>query len=117
MNLKNYLLEYVSSGRSKRIKSGHPVESDTLLTVGDILRVKDMEWFDSLEKDDYGEGVIRYGKGYILFTRSMIKYLDEKVVIQKVMEGNIPRYNVSLLGKKDSIIGQYTFTNDMLEYI
>lgn len=117
MDLKNYLLEYVSSGR-RRKKIGTPVEPYTWLSVGDEVMVKDEEWLDSLEKDSDGDGIINYkNAGSIIFTGTMKRYLGERVIISNVIPGKIPRYNVRLPDKNPSPVELFVFTNEMLEYL
>ena len=120
MDLKNYLLEYVSSGRRK-LNSSHPVEPDTILKAGDIVRIKDKEWFDSLEKMSGGTRIVHSGDTTISFTHTMAKYLGYKVVIvnTRQMYGYLePRYRVRLCddGNSRELVG-YVFSNEMLEYI
>jgi hypothetical protein len=122
MNLKNYLLEYVSSGRGKK---NIPVEPDTILKVGDVVRVKDEKWFDSLEKNrsDYGivSGSVK-NHDLVIFTRRMTKYLGKTVIIRHVYKKTpvikVLQYGVDLYeeGEEPKPI-DYVFTNEMLEYI
>jgi hypothetical protein len=118
MDLKNYLLEYVSSGRGKK---NIPVEPDTILKVGDVVRIKDEKWFDSLEKDGGGYGLIRTDDATISFTRTMTKYLGCTVEIVKSYRKfgyGEPRYKVRLYNVGNTReIEDYVFCNDMLEYI
>jgi hypothetical protein len=118
MDLKNYLLEYVSSGRRKK---SIPVEPDTVLKVGDVVRIKDEKWFDSLEKDSGGYGLINSGDTTISFTPTMKKYLGYTVEIVKSYRKfgyGEPRYKVRLYdGGNSREIEDYVFSNEMLEYI
>ena len=128
MNLKNYLLEYVSSGRRKRIDTS--VEPDTVLKPGDIVRIKDEKWFDSLKKSN-GNGQASVDKDGVVmwFSQAMTEFLGEKVVIVRVPDkddrhdgnyhnGNFyPIYKVELADGSNSDIGKFLFTNDMLEYV
>ena len=124
MDLKNYLLEYVSSGRGRK-KSGIPVEPDTILKVGDVVRIKDEDWFSSLEKNRSGYGIVSgsiKNHDLVLFTERMTKYLGKTVVIRHVYPKNnvtkVLQYGVELYeeGEEPKAI-DYVFTNEMLEYI
>lgn len=115
MDLKNYLLEYVSSGRRKK---NIPVEPDTVLKVGDIVRIRDEEWFDSLEKDSYGYGIVRYNGTTISFSPTMAKYLGCTVeIVELSRKSGYPRYRVRLYNDGNSReLDDYVFSNEMLEY-
>lgn len=123
MDLKNYLLEYVSSGR--RRNKNIPVEPDTILKVGDIVRIKDLDWYDSLEKDDGGNALVVNGTGDSddseVFVEPMKEYLGKKVTIAKVFSRNsirkAVRYSVRLAEGESRKELDWVFTNGMLEYI
>ena len=120
MDLKNYLLEYVSSGRRKRI--GIPVEPDTVLKPGDTVRIKDGKWFDSLEKDSKGDGVVVNKPGDTeMFTEPMTEYLGKKVIVTAVFSKNNAKRSVRYFvcpaeGDNQEEL-DWIFTNEMLEYI
>lgn len=125
MNLKNYLLEYVSSGRRKRF--GIPVEPGTILKSGEVVRIKDEKWFNSLKKSN-GNGQASVDKDGVVmwFSRDMTEFLGDEVVITRLAEktdydyhyGNFyPLYKVELADGRNSDIGKFLFTNDILEYV
>lgn len=121
MDLKNYLLEYVSSGR--RRKKNIPVEPDKVLNDGDVVRIKDKEWLETLRSDTTGWRYIDYpGVKTISFTPVMANYLGREVMVVKSMVDNSGwvRYKVRLTdgnSRDNNIIGNFVFTNEMLEYI
>lgn len=123
MDLKNYLLEYVSSGRGRVLDKNIP--KDTVLEVGTVVRVKDEDWFSSLEKNHSGYGIVSgsiKNHDLVLFTERMTNYLGKTVVIRHVYPKNnvtkVLQYGVDLYeeGEKPKAI-DYVFTNEMLEYI
>ena len=123
MDLKNYLLEYVSSGRGRVWDKNIP--KDTVLEVGTVVRIKDEDWFSSLEKNNSGYGIVSgsiKNNDLVLFTGRMTKYLGKTVIIRHVYKKNSVRkvllYDVDLYeeGEEPKVI-DYVFTNEMLEYI
>ena len=115
MDLKNYLLEYVSSGRRNK---NIPVEPDTALKVGEIVRIKDEEWFDSLEKDDSGIMYINYPETVVLIPSAIREYSGYTVEIskRKITEGGLMLYHIKSFNTNDKRIKSFVVTNDMLEY-
>lgn len=110
---------YVSSGRGRK-KSGIPVEPDAVLKVGDIVRIKDEKWFDSLETMDciHNFGYIYYGNTSVAVTPTMTQYLGCTVEI--TMQADFVHYTgykVKLANGDSREIEGYLFTNEMLEYI
>lgn len=119
--MKN-LNEWLSTKTVKPMRhTGYPVESDTVLEIGAIVRIKDKEWFDSLNKDRIGNGIVKDGEVNLSVTTCMQKYLGEVVKITKVKFNQIsksPRYSVELEDRKDcNDLDIYVFCNEMLEYI
>lgn len=110
---------YISSGR--RRKENYPVEDCAALNVGDVVRIKDAEWLESLEKDLSGTPMLKYGDGFeMYFPDAMKEFLGMEVEIIEVstlFRSEIPRYRVKTTDGKWHGIGSYSFTNDMLEYI
>jgi len=97
------------------------IEPFVVLKVGDVVRIKDKKWFDSLEHDEYGYGLVKDGEIYLSFTTRMQEYLGEVVKITKVkfnQTTNSPRYYVGLVDRKDFYyLDMYVFSNEMLEYL
>lgn len=120
--MKN-LNEWLSTKVVKPIdkKSHNDIDPEVVLKVGDIVRIKDKEWFDSLEHDNFGYGLVKDGEFYLSFTTRMQEYLGEIVKITKVKFNQVtksPRYCVELVSRKDSNdLDIYIFSNDMLEYL
>ena len=126
------LILYVSSGRRKS-NSGHPVEPDAVLEVGDVVRIKDEKWFDSLEKDWSGDGIVE-GCGFLLFTTEMKCLLGKTVrvsgiEIRECDKGPVPTYQMECVVGADGNIDETireacilrlkfsSLSNEMLEYI
>ena len=126
------LILYVSSGRRKS-NSGHPVEPDAVLEVGDIVRIKDNKWFDSLEKNGCGDGMVK-DHSFLLFTTEMKCLLGVEVRISGINiregeNGPVPTYQMECAvgtdGKNGETISEdcicclmfSNFSNEMLEYI
>lgn len=97
------------------------IEPFVVLKVGDIVRIKDKEWFDSLEHNNVGYGLVKDGDHYLSITARMQECLGEVVKIRKVTfnpQTKSPRYYVELVNRTDSnYLGGYAFCNDTLEYL
>jgi hypothetical protein len=84
-----------------------------------VVRVKDAEWFKSLERDSSGMAVLKYGFE-MYFPDEMKEFLGMKVEIVEsstLFGTETPGYRVETTDGKQHGIGSYTFTNEMLEYI
>lgn len=118
--MKNFN-EWLSTKVAKPLKhAGDPVESDTVLKIGDMVRIKDKEWFDSLNKDKDGDGLVTCeinNEDHTFFTKAMTKWLGKEIVIRKVFDNDWPCYIIALAENNKDIIEGYLFTNEMLEYI
>lgn len=125
--MKN-LNEWLSTKVVRPMKhGGDPVESDTVLEIGDTVRIKDKEWFDSLKENEYGAGKIvsvdKNGVRMYFGTTGMQKVLGCEATIKKICDKNeyngdfYPVYRLELLNKTDNDIKRYLFTNEMLEYV
>ena len=120
------LKEYLSTKVAKPIdkKSHTDIDPEVVLKVGDIVRIKDKEWFDSLEHDRFGYGLVKDGVDGVVnlsVTTCMQQYLGEIVKITKVKfnpKSKSPRYSVELAnGKNSNDLDIYVFSNEMLEYL
>ena len=105
---------------------GVPVESDTVLEIGDMVRIKDKEWFDSLEKGGCEDRIVSVDKkGVKMYfgNYSMKKFLGCEATIKRICDKSeyygdfYPVYRLELPDKKNNSIESYFFTNEMLEYI
>ena len=98
------------------------VETD--LKVGDIVRVGDQNWYDSLPEytgeDMYlSNGVEKWPNkdNNTVFTEDMKRYLDKRVrVVYVIHDSDRPNYTVCGVDEELPEIEQFIFTNDMLFY-
>ena len=120
--MKNFN-EWLSTKVVKPIdKKNHTdIDPEVILKVGDVVRIKDKEWFDSIEHDRFGYGLVKDGVVNLSVTPCMQKFLGEVVKITKVKfnpKSKSPRYSVELVnGKNSNDLDIYVFCNDMLEYL
>lgn len=100
------------------------LEVETDLNVGDIVRVGDHRWYDSLpeytgEFQCLSNGVEKWPNkdNHTVFTEDMKRYLGKRVmVVDVIYDDDGPNYEVK--GVDDDLTGieQFIFTNDMLFY-
>jgi hypothetical protein len=68
---------------SRRNNYGIPVERDSVLNIGDRVKVKDIDWFNSLSADDYGDKILDINRNY-LFTVEMKPLLGKVLEVSSV---------------------------------
>ena len=98
-----------------------PVERDTVLNIGDRVKVKDIDLFNSLSADDDGDKILDINRNY-LFTVEM------KPLLGKVLE--VSSVNTDCFGDTvyrmeyikgfemdQSLLFNIKFANEMFEYI
>ena len=101
------------------------LEVDTDLKVGDIVRVGDQRWYDSLPEYTGkfhplgSNGVEKWPNkdNNTVFTEDMKRYLDKRVrVVYVIHDSDGPNYTVCGVDEELPEIEQFIFTNDMLFY-
>lgn len=108
----------ICSGRNNY---GIPVERDTVLNIGDWVKVKDIDWFNSLSADDDGDKILDINKNY-LFTVEMKPLLGK---VLKVSSVNTDCFGDTVYRMEyikgfemdQSLLFNTKFANEMFEYI
>lgn len=106
----------------------HSYSIERRLNVGDVVAVRGIEWFNSLEeigKDSRGYSYRRVSDSYITnFTETMTPFCGKLVRVIDVQDEDDeivhPEYRMEIIGEnvKDlegDYIDSYMFTNEMLE--
>lgn len=97
---------------------------ETDLKVGDIVRVGDQSWYDSLpeytgEFRYLSNGIEKWPNkdGSTVFTEDMKRYLDKRVmVVEVIYDSEGAHYELRGVDEELPEIKQFIFTNDMLFY-
>ena len=108
----------ICSGRNNY---GIPVERDTVLNIGDWVKVKDIDWFNSLSADDDGDKFLETNRNY-LFTVEMKPILGKVLEVSSV---NIDSYGDTIyymeyikgFEMEEPFLFNTRFVNEMLESI
>lgn len=108
----------ICSGRNNY---GIPVERDTVLDIGDLVKVKDIDWFNSLFADDDGDKILDINRNY-MFTVEMKPLLGKVLKVSRVITDKYGDtvYRMEYIKgfeMKEPYLFNTTFVNEMFESI